>query len=120
MLIFSLIDVQYSQKAAFSFEKGLDRQNHFASCSLYLVKKIPSPRPPPRQVKFSIPLNPLRLFGRSQYIKLFGHFLWMGCNCLKAIQSLYEETVYFLPEIPGIHEINLGRMKDSDDLEAIQ
>ena len=31
MLIFILIDVQYLQKAAFSFEKGLNRQNHFPS-----------------------------------------------------------------------------------------
>ena len=30
-------------------------------------------------------------------------FLCMRCNCLKAIQSHYEETVYFLPEIPGAH-----------------
>ena len=27
-------------------------------------------------------------------IKLYGPFLWMGCNCLKAKQSQYEETVY--------------------------
>ena len=25
--------------------------------------------------------------------------MWIGCNCLKARQSYYEETVYFLPEI---------------------
>ena len=25
----------------------------------------------------------------------------MRCNCLKAIQSHFEKTVYFLPEIPG-------------------
>ena len=30
-------------------------------------------------------------------------YLWMGYNCLKAIQSRYEETVYFFPEIPGTH-----------------
>ena len=29
--------------------------------------------------------------------------LWMGCNCLKAMQSHYEETVDFLPEIPGTY-----------------
>ena len=37
------------------------------------------------------------------YIKLYGLFLWMGCNCLKTRQSHYEKTVYFLPEIPGTH-----------------
>ena len=29
--------------------------------------------------------------------------MWMGCNCLKAIERDHEETVYFLPEIPGTH-----------------
>ena len=37
------------------------------------------------------------------YIKLYGPFLRIGCNCLKAKQSHYEETVYFLPETPGTH-----------------
>ena len=78
MLIFILIDVQYSQKAVFSFEKGSNRQNHSSSGSLHLVKKF-SP------VKFPIVSQPL------------------GCNCLKAIQRDYEEAVYFLPEIPGTH-----------------
>ena len=96
MLIFILIDVQYSQKAVFSFEKGSNRQNHSSSGSFHLVKKFPP-------VKFPIPPNPLPRFGRPQYIKLYAPFLWMGCNCLKAIQSHYEETVYFLPEIPGTH-----------------
>ena len=96
MLIFILIDVQYSQKTVFSYEKGWNHQSYSSSGSFYLVKKLPP-------VKFPIPPNPLPLFGRSQYIKLYGLFLWMGCNCLKAIQSHYEETVYFLPEIPGTH-----------------
>ena len=37
------------------------------------------------------------------YIKLYGPFLWMECNCLNARQSHYVETVYFLREIPGTH-----------------
>ena len=102
MLIFILIDVQYSQKAVFSFEKGSNCQNHSSSGSLHPVKtfhsvKFPIPSSPPS------PHNPLPLFGRPQYIKLYGLFLWMGCTCLKAIQSHYKETVYFLPEIPGTH-----------------
>ena len=41
MLFFILIDVQYSQKVAFSFGKGPNRQNHSSSGSLYRVKKLP-------------------------------------------------------------------------------
>ena len=40
MLILILIGVQYSQKAAFNFEKGLNGQNH-SSVSHHLVKKNP-------------------------------------------------------------------------------
>ena len=39
MLILILIHVQYSQKAVFSFEKGLNNQNHSLSSSHDLVKK---------------------------------------------------------------------------------
>ena len=38
MLIFILIDVQYSQKAVFSLEKGSNCQNHSSSGSFHLVK----------------------------------------------------------------------------------
>ena len=38
---FDFIDVQHSRKAVFSFEKGLNHQNH-SSDSLYLVKYPPS------------------------------------------------------------------------------
>ena len=37
----------------------------------------------------------------SLYIYTIYRLLWKGCNCLKARQSHYEETVYFLPEVPG-------------------
>ena len=40
ILIFILIEVQYSQKAVFSFEKGSNHQNHSSPDSLHLVKKI--------------------------------------------------------------------------------
>ena len=55
-----LIDVQHSRKAAFSFEKGLNWQNHSSSGSLHLVKKYLAPPPP--TVKFLIPHHPLPLF----------------------------------------------------------
>ena len=41
MLILILIDVQYSQKAVFNFEKGWNHQDHYSSGSLHLVKKSP-------------------------------------------------------------------------------
>ena len=40
MLTLILVDVQYSQKAVFSFEKSLNWQNHSSSGSLHLVKKL--------------------------------------------------------------------------------
>ena len=52
MLILVLIDVQYSQKAVFSFEKGSNCQNHFSAGAFHPVKKI-SP-----SVKFPIPPPP--------------------------------------------------------------
>ena len=60
MLIFILIDVQYSEKAVFSFEKGLNRQNRSSSGSFDLVKSFPPG-------KFPIPPNPLPLFGTLIY-----------------------------------------------------
>ena len=42
MLILILIDVQYSQKAVFSFEKGLSGQNYSSSGSHHLEKNPPS------------------------------------------------------------------------------
>ena len=42
LLFLILIDVQYSLKAVFSFEKGLNNQNHSSSGSLHWLKKSPS------------------------------------------------------------------------------
>ena len=55
MLILILIDGQYSQKAVFSFEQGLNHQNHSSSCSLHLVKKSPPVKSPvfPHKEKFT-------------------------------------------------------------------
>ena len=41
MLILFLIKAQYSQKAVFSFEKGLKGQNHSSSGSHHPIKKLP-------------------------------------------------------------------------------
>ena len=54
-----LIDVQYSQKAVFSFEKGSDRQNHSSSGSVQSVKN-------PHSVKFPIPPNPYRYLANPE------------------------------------------------------
>ena len=57
MLILILIDVQYSQKAALSYEKGSNAQNHSSPGSNYLVKKS-------TLAKFLISPQPLTLFGK--------------------------------------------------------
>ena len=47
--------------------------------------------------------------------KLYGPFLWMGFNCLKAAEPLRWGSLLFttkFPEIPGNHLIDLGRIKD--------
>ena len=49
MLILILIDVQYLQNVAFSFEKGLNGQMYFFLDSSFPIKKYPLP------AKFPIP-----------------------------------------------------------------
>ena len=43
--------------------------------------------------------------------KLYGPFLWMGFNSLKAKATLRRQFFFKFPEIPGAHFIDLGRMK---------
>ena len=43
MVILILIDVQYSQRAVFSFEKDSNRQNHSSSDSRYKFPILPPP-----------------------------------------------------------------------------
>ena len=46
--------------------------------------------------------------------KLYGTFLWMGFNFLKATEPLRGDSLLFatkFPEIPGTHLIDLGRME---------
>ena len=43
-------------------------------------------------------------------LKLYGSFLWMGFNCLKATEPLRGGSLLFttkFPEIPGTHLIDL-------------
>ena len=61
--------------------------------------------------------------GRQSKKKLYGPFLWMGFNCLKATEPLWGGSLLFttkFPEIPGTHLINLGRVKGWVDLGATQ
>ena len=46
--------------------------------------------------------------------KLYGSFLWMGFNCLKATEPLRRDSLLFttkFPEVSSTHLINLGYMK---------
>ena len=47
-------------------------------------------------------------------LKLYDTFLWMGFNCLKAIDPLQGGSLLFSTqslEVPGTHLINLRMMK---------
>ena len=46
--------------------------------------------------------------------KLYGPFLWMGFNCVKATETLRRDSLLFTtksPGCPGTHLIDLGWMK---------
>ena len=73
MLIVILIDVQYSQKAVFSFEKGSNCQNHSLSGSLHLLKTFPS-------VKFPIPHQPLTAIWKTPIHKTLWPLFVDGVN----------------------------------------
>ena len=53
MIIFILIEAQYSQNAVFNFEKGSNRQNHSSSGSHHPVKELT-----PSKIYDSSPLLP--------------------------------------------------------------
>ena len=55
--------------------------------------------------------------------ELYGSFLWMGFNCLKATGPLRGGSLLFttkFPEIPGTHLIDLRRMKGWVNLGVTQ
>ena len=99
MLIFILIDAQYSQKAVFSFEKSSNRENHSSSGSLHPVKKFPP-------VKFLIPPQPLIAIWKTPIYKFLWPLFVDGVQLPQGYKEPlchYEETVYFLPEVPATH-----------------
>ena len=54
------------------------------------------------------------VFSHGTKKRIYGLFLWMRLNCLKATEPLGGGSLFFttkLPEIPGTHFIKLGRMK---------
>ena len=58
-------------------------------------------------------------------LKLYGTFLWMGFNYLKATESLPGDSLFFTIQSPGVsrtHLINFSRIKgwNNLDLEATQ
>ena len=68
----------------------------------------------------------INIIKKSQHYinkKLYGLFLWMGLNYLKATEPLQEGSLLFtskFPEISRTHLIDIGKMKDRVDLGAIQ
>ena len=55
--------------------------------------------------------------------KLYGSFLWMGFNCLKATEPLRRDSLLFttqFPGVPGTHLIDFRRMKGRVDFVATQ
>ena len=91
MLILILIDFQYSQKAVFSFGKGLNCQNHSSLGSLHLVKKRPS-------VKFSPPPPTPGLLENPGGRNLHGG-TWNFMEGGGGIENLLENMLYHLPSI---------------------
>ena len=50
----------------------------------------------------------------TKKLKLYGPFLWMGFNCVKATVPLQGDRLLFtnqFPRFPGTHLINLEMMK---------
>ena len=105
MLILILIDVQYSQKAVFSFEKGSNRQNH--SCSGSLSPVTP---PPPSKISDSPATSPHTAIWKTLLIAFcnlgnkickFYHVLLVNYNHSNWFQKLslkyfvkFQETKY--------------------------
>ena len=64
----------------------------------------------------------VRELNTPPYLKkqLYGPFLWMGFDCLKAAEQLRGGSLLIttkFPEIPGTHLINFGKMKGWVDFE---
>ena len=55
-----------------------------------------------RQIKFKgfwMSFEAKDCFQRQKYLKLYGPFLWMGFNCLKATQPLWGDSLLFTTKV---------------------
>ena len=66
MLVLILIDVQHSQKALFSFEKGSNGQNHSSSCSDHPISPSKISNPPTPYRYLENPATPLKVTATTQ------------------------------------------------------
>ena len=84
ILVLILINVQHSQKAAFSFEKGSNHQNHSSLGSLHPIKNLPQ-------------YNGIVVLCNCIMLKKKKKPLFMDGVQLSQGYSHFEEAVYFLP-----------------------
>ena len=100
MLILILIDIQYSQKAVFSCEKGSNGQNHSSSGLHHLVKKSRN--------KISNPPTPY-LYLENPASSKFGHIIGFPTgveNMREALQNLMGGG-----EVESIHKGSMWGLK---------
>ena len=83
ILVLILINVQHSQKAAFSFEKGSNHQNHSSLGSLHPIKNLP------QYNGIVVLCNCIMLEKKKD------PFSWMGFNCLKAIATSKKQFTFY-------------------------
>ena len=111
MLTLILIDVQYSQKAVFSFEKGLNCQNHSLSGSHHPVKKLLPPSkisdsPPPTPYcyleKFESILQSQLFTKNEDYIQQRERSKKQGQNNLIKLRVVIVEQI-FLKTLFSLH-----------------
>ena len=70
MLILILIDVQYSQKAVFSFEKGSNSQNHFSSGYLHPYSPLSKISDSNAPLAWIFPPTPYRYFENPEHLHM--------------------------------------------------
>ena len=95
MLILILIDVQYSQKAVFSFKKGSNRQNHSSSSSLHPVKKFPLSKIPTQTPTGGIfPPTPYRCLENPEHrhMLFFSEYLIMKYFSVMLCQNIVSRN----------------------------
>ena len=108
VLILILIDVQYSQNAVFSFEKGLNCQNHPSSGSHHSLRKFPwqNFRSPKLGVNLR-PSHPFPLFGKA-WVILFV----INCCCTCSLHFVNRSWV-------SSYSLNLTRLSGIADFMII-